>query len=152
MSRKIFISYHHQNDQYWANRLGEILESQGYTDRSLGERIDSSDDAYIYRRIREGYIRGSSVTIVLLGSETSERKWIDWETHATLDMKHGLLAVRLPTWNREYPDRLEEDIKNGHSIVIGWEELNSLPSYIERAAGRPEYLIENSNNMRRRNR
>src|SRR5438874_585527 len=97
--RSVFVSYHHDNDQFYYDRLAAVCDQacQLIRDASLREAIDSDDTDYLGRAIREGYITGSSCTIVLCGSETGKRKHVDWEIKATLDKKHGLVGVNLPT-------------------------------------------------------
>src|SRR5580692_10801423 len=93
--RSVFVSYHHDNDQYYYNQLAAACDQfcQLIRDASLREPLDSEDSDYISRAIREGYITGTSCTIVLCGTETSKRKHIDWEIKATLDKVHGLVGV-----------------------------------------------------------
>src|SRR3712207_2077603 len=88
---KVFVSYHHGNDQWFANKF-ELLFHQQYeavTDRSLDECIDSDDCGYIYQKIRDEFITGTSCTVVLCGRDTMNRKYVDWEIKATLDKEHG---------------------------------------------------------------
>lgn len=52
--------------------------------------------------IRDKYLRGSSVTVVLIGPHTWQRKHVDWEIHSTLrdteyNPRGGLLGLLLPT-------------------------------------------------------
>ncbi len=56
--RKIFVSYHHQNDQWYYNEFSRIF-SDSYNviqDNSLDRIIDSDDSEYVMRRIREEYL------------------------------------------------------------------------------------------------
>lgn len=97
--RKVFISYHHANDQHYYNEFSRFFSGSYdiFYDNSLDRRIDSTKSEYVNRKIREDYIVGSSATIVLCDSETFKRKWVDWEIHATLYHRHCLLEIILPT-------------------------------------------------------
>ena len=122
--RKVFVSYHHAGDQsyydFLATYCGQYLEL--FSDRSLGEPVRSRDPEYVNRAIREDYIVGSSVTIVLCGYDTSGRKYVDWEIRSTLHHRHGLLGVILPTIRRDQlgraiiPDRLNANKYYAHFI------------------------------------
>ena len=46
--------------------------------------IDSDDDDYVMRRIREEYLSDTTVTLVFIGKETWTRKFVDWELAASL--------------------------------------------------------------------
>ena len=55
----------------------------------------------VRRRIRDDFIAEATVTIVLIGPRTWQRKHVDWEIHASLrDTDHndrcGLLGILLP--------------------------------------------------------
>jgi hypothetical protein len=95
--REIFISYHH-GDQFWKEMLVQefAIKWGVFTDGSLDDRIDSTQTEYVHRQIREQFITGTSVTIVLCGSETWKRRYVDWEIHTTLLKRHGLLGLIVP--------------------------------------------------------
>jgi hypothetical protein len=127
---KVFVSYHHGNDQAYYNRFTSLFDN-GYdiiTDTSVERLIDSDDKDYQQQVIRDQHITGSSVTIVLCGAESWKRRWIDWEIHMTLNKEHALLGVALPTavkGNRGgviVPDRLHANIQSGYAHWIDWTE------------------------------
>ena len=97
--RSVFVSYHHDRDQFYYDRLATVCDQscQLIRDASLREALDSEDTDYIRQAIREGYITGTSCTIVLCGSETWKRKHVDWKIKSTLDKRHGLVGVNLPS-------------------------------------------------------
>lgn len=77
-------------------------------DKSLNEPIDSQDEDYIMRKIREDYLKDSTVTIHLIGSESSEnnycqnQNYIKRELQASLSdtsagKRNGILGVVLPS-------------------------------------------------------
>lgn len=161
--RKIFVSYHHSNDQWYYNEFSRIF-SEGYDvveDNSLDRLIDSDDSDYVIRRIRENHIYGTSCTLVLCGPETRWRKYVDWEVKASLDMNHGLIGVNLPHNPRDSqgrvhkPDRLQDNIDSGYAFWIAWENLAAGPDYfrqcIEYANSRDARLIANNRPLRSRN-
>jgi hypothetical protein len=126
---KCFVSY----------RVTDIDEVERFLDdfgtefipRSVGvteedDFIQSDDDDYIKRRIREEYLTDSTVTIVLLGSCTWSRKFIDWEISSSLrddtkNRRSGLLAFPLPSMENSarLPDRIRDN----------WVEADESSSY-----------------------
>jgi hypothetical protein len=115
--RKVFISYHHGNDQwaydYFSKTYGEDLEL--FSDQSLDGKIRSNDTEYVNRAIREDYIVGSSITIVLCGSETGKRKYVDWEIRSTLHQKHAPQEIQ-----RKFPEHqdLIEDLQAANKQLL----------------------------------
>lgn len=126
--RKVFISYHHENDQTWADALSNSYCDQYeiFFDNSLDDEIDSANPEYVNRVIREDYIVGSSITIVLCGAETWKRRYVDWEICSTLHHEHALLGICLPSARRTFdnkiivPDRLHANIQSGYAHWISW--------------------------------
>ncbi|WP_439578545.1 TIR domain-containing protein [Elioraea sp.] len=133
VKHKIFVSYHHGNDQSWYDILSRTFDDQYdiISDNSLDRRIDSTDAEYVMRRIREKYITGSSCTIVLIGEYTWGRKYVDWEISATIEKEHGLIGVRLPTApvgadaKVTVPGRLYDNIQSGYAVWTSWANLTS---------------------------
>ncbi|BDV43395.1 hypothetical protein GURASL_23180 [Geotalea uraniireducens] len=162
IKRKIFVSYHHDSDQWYYNEFSRFFSNQYEVvqDNSLDRLIDSYDSDYVMRRIRENYITGTSCTIVLCGPQTRWRKYADWEIKATLDKQHGLIGVKLPNNSPEpisggchKPDRLQDNIDSGYAVWTTWETLtvDNLRSCIEIANGKPKGSIKNDRIMRSRN-
>lgn len=128
IKRKIFISYHHRNDQWYYDQFSQIFGTQYqlFTDRSLDGRIRSDDSDYVNRTIREDYIVGSSITIVLCGIETFKRKYVDWEIYSTLHHQHALMGIILPNVSKNYagqaivPDRLHDNIQTSYAHYVQW--------------------------------
>ena len=129
VKRRVFISYHHA-DQLWVDYFRKQF-SQYYdvfADSSLHEAINSSNLDYVHRMIREDYITGSSLTIVICGLNTWQRKCVDWEIYSTLHKDHALLGVVLPHNRppqngrtfRIVPDRLQHNIESGYAHWIDW--------------------------------
>ena len=115
---KVFISYYHQDDQ---ERKDQFLRMMGdrIVDRSvdIGDIIDAGSPVPdTLRQIREDHISEATVTVVLIGPCTWQRKYVDWEIGATLrdtDMnpRCGLLGILLPS----HPD-YEKTEHNLHLI------------------------------------
>lgn len=106
---KVFITYHHDNDQYHKESLLRMNEQHRiFLDKSVdtGDISDDLNDQTIRRIIRDDYLRDSTVTILLVGTETKHRKHIDWELYSsmidgTVNKKSGILVVNLPSTGSE---------------------------------------------------
>jgi hypothetical protein len=82
------------------------------------EVIDSTNTDYVMRRIRELYIRDSTVTIVLVGRCTWARRFVDWEVQASLrrPSPNGLLAILLDESIRpDLPNRVQLNRDSGYA-------------------------------------
>ncbi len=71
---KVFISYHHENDQDYKESLLNANEKYDLFDASVdtGDIDDDLPDETIRKIIRDDYLRDSTVTILLVGVETKK--------------------------------------------------------------------------------
>ena len=107
---KVFISHHHRNDQWYKESLSRLgVENRIFIDRSVdtGDIPDELSDERIREKIRDEYLRDSTVTILLVGTDTWRRKHIDWEIYSSMfdgpiNKKSGVLVINLPTINNAY--------------------------------------------------
>jgi len=117
--RTVFISYYH-GDQDEVNQFVSEFKDV-FIPRTVGVKdgdfeIDSNNPQYIMRRIREDKLQDSTVTIVLIGSCTHSRRYVDWEIKASLQqgqsLPNGLIAINLPYMGNEgiLPERLRDNI------------------------------------------
>ena len=158
----MFVSYHHAGDQYYYDEFSNAFHDtlKVITDNSLERRIDSTDPAYIMRRIREFHLHGSSCTIVLCGADSWRRKFIDWEIKASLDQGMGLVGVWLPTLPlvgnaTDKPARLQDNIDSGYAV---WTRLadvladhGALTRAVEMAIAKSRSSIVNNRALQGRN-
>ena len=102
---KVFISYHHANDQRAKDVLVQWAEENDiFIDGSVdtGDIPDNWSDEEIREEIRDEYLRDTSVTIVLVGTETKNRKHVDWEIYSSMyngkkNKKSGIIVIYLPS-------------------------------------------------------
>ena len=118
---KIFISYHHVNDQYYKEELEKIYCKMinNCISKSVkdGDINDNLPDEKIRKIIRDNYLKDSSITVVLVGKETWKRKHVDWEIYSSLydgvkNKRNGLIGVLLPSYNWAEGMEINEFIKN----------------------------------------
>ncbi len=159
--RKVFVSYHHGGDQGYYDEFSRFFHDQyeAIRDNSLERLIQSDNTEYVMQQIREKYITGTSCTIILIGAQSHQRKYLDWEIRATLDKCHGLVGIVLPTHVKTtagkiiVPDRFHDNCKTGYAGWAYWNGLTvqGLTQLIDAAIAKSPMLIDNSRSMRQRN-
>lgn len=105
MAHKCFISFKTQDIDY----KKKIQEDMGIEmiDKSLNEPINSDNEGYIMRKIREDYLADSTVTIYLIGEYSAENSFLQDQTYIKRELqaslyngenntKNGILGVVLP--------------------------------------------------------
>lgn len=159
--RKVFVSYHHGSDQQYYDYLTKTFADQYdvFSDNSLERAFQSDDTDYVRWAIKQNHIKGSSCTVVLVGPNTWGRKYVDWEIKATLEEKHGLICILLPTTPRgtnggtNKPKRLQDNLDSNYAKFLEWQNLNAqtLQATIQAAVLSQASLIDNSEPMRQKN-
>lgn len=97
MARRVFFSFHYERDIWRANVVRnswvtQDRESAGFWDASLWEEAKKKGNEAIKRMIDNG-LEGTSVTVVLIGAETSDRDWVKYEIKKSHERGNGLLGV-----------------------------------------------------------
>lgn len=151
--RNVFISFYHQDEPY-KKYLENILDDLSVNQSVQTGDIDSDNGAdYIRHLIQDGYLKDTTVLIVLVGPNTKNRKHVDWEISGALNYKvgsryAGVLALHLPnhpdygkkTYNPSLvPRRLNANLESGYAAIYDWTtDRCLLQKYIESAFNRRE--------------
>ncbi|MCP4583033.1 MAG: TIR domain-containing protein [candidate division Zixibacteria bacterium] len=137
---KVFISYHHYNDQFYRDLFERLFAV--YYDIIVSKSVQIGDIESnllvntVRQKIRDEYLGDSTVTVVLVGTETWKRKHVDWEISSSIrntsnNPRSGLLGILLPTHesyqNKTYneytvPPRLCHNQKCGFANIYNWNE------------------------------
>lgn len=147
---KVFISYHHDNDQEYKN---ELLRFNQFYDIFIDGSVDTADidenldDETIRTVIRDEYLGNTTVTLLLVGSETRKRKHIDWELYSSMldgsvNKKSGILVVQLPGYgDLVYASHgeVEKKLYSG----FNWTPVNSHADFKQRHPYVPARIIDN---------
>ena len=99
---RTFISYHHDDQaykDYFVQKLGDNFVDESVHDGDIDDERIATET--IRQRIRDNFIRDATVTIVLIGQCTWQRKHVDWEIGSSLrqtrlNSRCGLLGILLP--------------------------------------------------------
>lgn len=99
MTRKVFFSFHYEQDSVRAGQVrnSNVIQNSNITtsdfiDKAKWEEVKQSGEQAIKNWIAK-QLTGTSVTVVLIGSKTSERKWIKYEIDESLKKGNGLLGI-----------------------------------------------------------
>lgn len=98
MVKKVFFSFHYERDNWRANVVRQHWltkpdkESAGYIDAAGWEGVKRKGDDAIKRWILNN-LHGTSVTVVLIGTETSNRRWVKYEIIESRKKGNGILGI-----------------------------------------------------------
>ena len=169
--RKVFVS-HYRGDR---NEVDIFIDEfatrqQVFTPYVLGANnnddfIDSNNPEYVMTQIRNKYLQDTTVTIVLVGSCTHSRRYVDWELKSSLRQgqytPNGVMGIILPSQGDScyMPPRLEDNWNKRHENSYGryWvypSSAQQLGGWIEDAyfaRTNRTHLIQNSQDMMKYN-
>jgi hypothetical protein len=134
MVRRVFFSFHYERDIWRASQVRNSWvtkpdrESAGFVDAASWEAIKKQGDDAIKRWVNN-QLDGTSVTVVLVGAETSKREWVVYEIQQSYIRGNGLLSM--------YIHNLKD--QHGNTDMKGDNPFDKL--YIEQN-GRKVYLSE----------
>jgi len=97
MARKVFFSFHYDRDAW---RVGQVrncnvissYEKNPFYDRASWETLKRQEDQAIRNWI-EAQLKGTSVTVVLIGKETASRPWVKYEIKRSIELGKGLMGI-----------------------------------------------------------
>jgi Thoeris protein ThsB, TIR-like domain len=96
MARRVFYSFHYKPDVFRVSQvrnIGSIEANRPATDNDW-ETVKSGKDPAIKRWITE-QMKGRSCTVVLVGQNTANRKWINHEIIKSWDEGMGVVGIRI---------------------------------------------------------
>ena len=96
MARRVFFSFHYKPDNWRASKVRNIgkLEGNSPATDNDWETVTKGGDAAIRKWI-DDQMHGRSCVIILVGSKTAGRKWINYEITNAWDSGKGLVGIHI---------------------------------------------------------
>lgn len=96
MKRKTFFSFHFVNDSWRASQVRNIgiVEGNEPVSDNDWEEVKKKGDKAIENWI-DNQLKGKSCTIVLIGAETANRKWIKYEIKKSWELGKGVVGIKI---------------------------------------------------------
>ena len=97
MARRTFFSFHYERDVWRAGQVRNSWVTQersaaGFWDAAKWEDVKKKGADAIHKWI-DDQLDGTSVTVVLIGAETSTREYVDYEITQSHKKKNGMLGI-----------------------------------------------------------
>ncbi|MBI5791879.1 MAG: TIR domain-containing protein [Rhodocyclales bacterium] len=99
MAKRCFFSFHYQDViDFRANvvRNHNVTKNDngGFFDASIWESAKKNGDIALKRLINSG-LDNTSVTVVLVGSQTYARRWVQYEIMKSIERGHSVLGIHI---------------------------------------------------------
>jgi hypothetical protein len=90
MARKVFFSFHFDNDHWRASQVRNMGALEGNVPCSDNdwETVKRGGDAAIKRWI-SGQLQGKSCAVVFVGAQTANRPWVIYEISRSVECRQG---------------------------------------------------------------
>ena len=150
---RVFISFHHEDQAYkdwFVKHMGDDIVDESVGDGDIDDTNLATETIRQY--VRDDFIRDATVTIVLIGPCTWQRKHVDWEIGSSLratvnNSRCGMLGILLPNHSdygkqqfglSSVPPRLADNVMGAtpYAIVYKWphnHDLSGVRSWIHTA-------------------
>ena len=129
MARRVYFSFHFQRDIWRANVVKQSWvtqdrEAAGFWDAGLREKVKKNGESAIKSAINKG-LENTSVTVVLIGYETSKREWVQYEIKRSAELGKGLLGIYI---HKIQNFKKKTDIKGinpfeSYPVIVGGRRL-----------------------------
>ncbi|MBU1027355.1 MAG: TIR domain-containing protein [Candidatus Margulisbacteria bacterium] len=168
--RKVFLPYYHGDEDEvnafvskWADQEKVFIpKALGISDED--DFIYSDKPEYVMTQIRKKYLQDSTVTMVLIGSCTHSRRYVDWEIKTSLRQgegytPNGLIGIVLPSQGnrailpQRFKDNWNKELKNCYARYYSApNSADQLRGWIEDAfnarLSRAKYIVNTSDMMK----
>lgn len=124
MVRKIFSSFHYKPDNWRASQVRNIgaIEGNKLASDNEWESITRGGEEAIKRWINE-QMEGKSCVIVLIGSGTAGRKWINYEIKKGWDDGKGLFGIYIHKLKDQYGNQSEKGRNPFDEFTVGQNNI-----------------------------
>ncbi|MEO0233638.1 MAG: TIR domain-containing protein [candidate division WOR-3 bacterium] len=121
MARRVFFSFHYERDICRASQIRNSWitkpdrETAGFWVAASCEEVKKKGKETIKRWI-DNQLNGTSVTLVLIGAETNESKWVSYEIQKSYQIGNGMLGI----YNRNMKDQYGRTYYKGKNPFYNW--------------------------------
>jgi len=141
--RHVYFAFHYKSDIWRVNQVRNSgllfgARSVGFADRSLWERAKTKGASALKKLILDG-LEGTSATVVLIGEETADRRWVRFELQESRDRGNALIGVRIHHLADQRGDasrrgRVPDLLREVGAPVYAWTaEAHDLGEWVEQA-------------------
>ena len=141
MARRVFFSFKYEDvtramvvRNSWVT---QGKEAAGFVDAADFEKLKKQGETAIKRWI-DDQLNGTSVTVILVGSDTCGSRWVKYEIDKSKALGHGLLGIdisKIKGWNKQTSECCGK-LPSGYPFYL-WNSDNgyqNMGTWIETAA------------------
>lgn len=148
MYKKVFFSFHYENDVRRANVVRNSgvfrsIQEAGFIDKAEFEKIKRTGESAVKRWIDQ-QLKGTSVTVVLLGEETLNRPYVRYEIEESYRKGNTIIGVKIGNV-RDMVTGLKS-VNPSTAKIIGTDTLGKSLNFNEITSGIYDYINDDGYN------
>lgn len=124
--KNVFVSHHHKDDGS-VDGLSDMVSGKGYTFRNSSIRVKPENQQRLnqkiisdntIKRLLRMKMRWASQVIVIIGKETHQRNWVNWEIETAYRLGKPIIGV----YENGLKDQVKvpENLEKYGSSIVGW--------------------------------
>ena len=119
-TKNVFIS-HHSKDEEHINNLKELLQPKGYFIKNSSIKSSKNDGRRksdeVIKRLLRMRIHWAGTFVCLIGSQTRNRQWVDWEIAQAMRKGKRIVGINI---SGESDSDVPENFKKYGDALVGW--------------------------------
>jgi len=142
MARRVFFSFHYDEGDIWrvnvVRNSGAIegIAAAGFHDTTIWEGAKRQGEDAVRKLIDTG-LEGTSVTVVLIGAQTAQRRYVSYEIARSISRGNGLLGIFIHNikdklGRSDAQGEVPEALRKSGAPVYTWE-FGKLGQWVEAA-------------------
>lgn len=142
--RQVFFSFHYSRDVWRASQvrnMGKVDRSSTFSDNDW-EEVRYKTDSKIKEWI-DSQMAMRSCVVVLVGAETSSRKWVKYEIEKAMNLRKGIVGIRI---NRLEDNTGNQDIEGSNPFysiyTSSGQRLSNYVTLFEPSYSSSKYVYE----------
>lgn len=143
MARKVFFSFHYSRDAWRVSQVRNCNVVASYAknpffDKAQWQTLKNSGPRAIQNWI-DNQLKGTSVTVVLIGKETATRPWVKYEIEKSIAEGKGIIGIhisKIKDRNGDTDEPGRNPLPPGYKVYLWNKEKGpeNLGRWIEEAA------------------
>lgn len=127
MKRKVFYSFHYKKDNWRVQQIRNmgILEGNQPVSPNQWEKIKQKGDRAIEEWIDEN-LKRKSCLIVLIGEETANRQWVQYEINKAWGIGKGVLGIYIHNLKNNDTKKSKKGENPFDKILLGDKKLSEI--------------------------
>jgi|HubBroStandDraft_6_1064221.scaffolds.fasta_scaffold33397_2 hypothetical protein len=127
VARKVFYSFHYDNDCWRTQQIRNIgfIDGSRPVTANAWEAVKRGGDSAVEKWIADQLV-GRSCTVVLVGADTANRKWVLHEIVESWNAKKGIVGIRVNRLKDSSGHQSSAGANPFDSVTVGGKPLSSV--------------------------